>query len=181
VLIGISGKKQSGKDTLADKLLAWFRGNPRARVQKTGFAECLKARVQRLFRCPYSCLYGTDAEKSVPRSTLNGYSGREVCQEYGTMIRKYSPDFWVRAGLSNAIGFDHTIYCDVRFPNEVAGIQGAGGVVIRLEGSYAPPDPHPSEMALDGYAGFDRVIPFGADAIAPTIELLKARFQCPTA
>lgn len=87
-------------------------------------------------------------------------TGREVMQQLGTeYFRKLYPQVWVDSTI-NAIKREDSelaIIGDVRFPNEVQGVQNAGGKVIRLLRNPHNNN-HPSETALDDYVGFDKVI-----------------------
>ena len=66
-----------------------------------------------------------------------------------------------------------SIVPDVRFPNEVEAIQKAEGRVIRLTRKPFE-DGHPSEIALDGYDGFDYVLDNSKLSIDETnLELLE--------
>lgn len=84
--------------------------------------------------------------------TPGNMTGREVMQFVGTEIfRKMYGDVWVDA-LIRRIQEDSpalALICDVRFPNEVFGIQRNGGIVIRLTKNQNSSDRHESEIALD--------------------------------
>lgn len=93
-------------------------------------------------------------------------TAREVLQFVGTEIfRKMSYNVWVDATIRK-IQADNpklAIVTDCRFPNEVEGIQNAGGKVIRFtRGPFAGQDEHASETALDeanfDWSKFDAVI-----------------------
>ena len=67
---------------------------------------------------------------------------------------------WVDATLVR-IGKDRpdiAVIVDVRFPNEVQGIQRYGGKVIHLLRNPCILDSHASEQALDDYSGFDAIL-----------------------
>jgi hypothetical protein len=154
-VIGISGKKRSGKTALAQFLASRIEG---ARV--VNFADELKAIAERL--------YGLD-----PRE-MNGDKGRmlsfgptvrEVLQKLGQSAREIWPDAWVNAWEFRVVELWRTagrvpiLAGDVRFPNEVEAIHAMGGLVIRLtRNPSATLDRHESETALDGYTEFDLVI-----------------------
>lgn len=89
-------------------------------------------------------------------------TGREVLQYFGTQIgRQMWNNCWVDATIRK-IAMQQpqmAIVTDVRFPNEVEGIQAAGGKVLRFtRAPFAGQDEHASETALDNYEGFDAVI-----------------------
>jgi hypothetical protein len=97
-------------------------------------------------------------------STGGNMSGREVMQYFGTNIcRSMYDTVWVDATIrkiqEEQVGL--ALVPDVRFPNEVRGIQAAGGKVVRfLRAPFAGEDEHSSETALDDYPldRFDGVI-----------------------
>lgn len=91
---------------------------------------------------------------------------REILQYIGTdVFRQMYEQVWVD-GLLRQIEEDRTelaLVCDVRFPNEVEGIQKVGGKIIRLTRYVANGfENHKSERALDednfDWSKFDAVI-----------------------
>lgn len=92
------------------------------------------------------------SKKKLPRSGF--MTGREVLQVLGTDIfRRIYDNVWVDTTLRR-IREDNSkfaIISDVRFPNEVKGIEDNGGKVIRLTRAVNSQDTHPSETALDNY------------------------------
>lgn len=103
-------------------------------------------------------LFGIRAQEAGPMT------GRNVMQYFGTDIcRKMYNNVWVDATIrqiqAEQVGL--ALIPDVRFPNEVIGIQEAGGKVIRfLRAPFAGEDEHESETALDDFDldKFDAVI-----------------------
>lgn len=159
MILGISGKKQAGKDTLAQWLIA--RADilfPGKRVRRYGFADEVKRIAFEVFRVPYSLLNGTEEDKNT--EARPGFTVRDVCKKIGNGFREIDPRVWVDATLSRIESADRgnliAIIADVRFPDEVTAIQQQGGKVIRLLRGL--PDADISETALDGYTGFDAVI-----------------------
>jgi len=100
----------------------------------------------------------TLAEKKVNRAM----TAREVMQYVGTdFFRQIYPQVWVESTIRKIKKESPklAVVVDCRFPNEVQGIQESGGKVIRLSRDISNgADKHPSETALDSYAGFDAVI-----------------------
>jgi len=80
-------------------------------------------------------------------------SARDVMQYVGTEIfRKMCPQVWVESCIRRIESEDCelALICDVRFPNEVTGVQAAGGKVLRLtRNPCTDEDTHDSENALD--------------------------------
>lgn len=156
ILIGISGKKYSGKSTAAKVLTYDFC------FDETTFAEPLKQAIAILFNWGRLDLNnGPEKEVVDPRW---GVSPRFVLQNMGTdyLRNTFCDDFFLRNLQNRLAGHQPTLLVirDVRFPNEVEYIKNQGGYVWRIERpelSY-PKDQHPSETALDDYQGFDKVI-----------------------
>lgn len=87
-------------------------------------------------------------------------TNREVMQVVGTdVFRQINNDVWVNACLRriDKEAPKVAIINDVRFVNEVEGIQKKGGHVIRLT-RQVEEDAHASENVLDDYKNFDTVL-----------------------
>ena len=183
MILGLSGKKQSGKDTLAQAL-------EREKVAKRyAFADSLKGLCGTIFDIPEYKLWGSEEDKNGPSpliwrdiglSFLKNYSPqnknldnhvsiRELLQIFGSDVcREFYKDFWVnwtlrkitsdRSHAQNHPG--HEVISDVRFPNEVEKIWENGGIVIRLLRNSDSNDSHKSETGLDDWAldKFDLVV-----------------------
>jgi len=150
MIISLSGKKRSGKSSVAAYL-----------TDKHGFVEVswaypLKEIIgKQLFQLSDDQLYGSDENKETvdPRW---GLSPRQILQVVGTDLFRvnFMDDFWVRIGTERikeqaALG-RNVVVSDTRFPNELKAITGLGGVTIRMKRpDYPINDPHLSEIALD--------------------------------
>jgi len=142
------------------------------------FADILKMSACAIFGLEYEQVNGTNEQKGAPTkfgwdqfdpflldstrqkikeegSWKKPMSGRNILQVMGTDIfRTIYGDVWVDACLKNIEddGSELAVITDCRFPNEVRGIQNAGGKVIRLLRSpFAGQDEHESETALDDF------------------------------
>jgi hypothetical protein len=153
MIIGISGYKGSGKDTAAELLIHKYK------FIKCSFAQPVKDTVSRLFKIDKDILdgiYNRD-EREIRRVDLFNYSPRELLQIVGTGLRKLiNENIWVDIAAQEALLYDHVVFTDVRFPNEVEFIKRYG-VVIRIVRPGFMGDAHESERALDNY-DFDKVI-----------------------
>jgi hypothetical protein len=148
-------------------------------VKIYSFADLLKKNVcMDVFGLTKEQCYGTDQEKNsesnikwedVPFSPSGMRSkrltARELMQYVGTdFFREMNHNIWVDATIRKIKeeGSYMPIICDCRFPNEVCGIQEAGGKVIRLTRGQDSEDSHSSETALDkdnyDWANFNVVI-----------------------
>lgn len=159
LIVGISGKKNAGKTTLATYLTA------RLDAERIGFADPLKRVVRELFNPPPGILYGDDAAKST--TARPGWTWRNILQHVGAEMREVDPLVWVNAGIAAALACraEFAVIDDVRYRNEVDAIRVAGGVMIRLHrGEDTATDTHPSETELDAYTAWDFTVPASLDA-----------------
>jgi Deoxynucleotide monophosphate kinase len=149
-LIGICGKKGSGKDTAGAALVE--QG-----YQQIAFAGALKAMTSCLFRylnldpiTTVKMIYGDLKEMPVPE--LGGRSTRYAMQTLGTEWGRLciDKDLWINIAIQRAQQFRKAVITDVRFPNEAKAIQNAGGIVVRIyRNGCTVDDYHPSEIELD--------------------------------
>lgn len=179
--LAISGKKQSGKDSVATHI-----ANRLARqsvpVAITHFARPLKDMINSVFGIPSELLYGTDQQKDtetylkwediaeeirksnskdswgggfkipVPRSGF--MTVREVLQVVGTDIfRKQIKDtVWAEVPFRKDWGrIELVIIPDCRFPNEIEVLRQNDGNALRIVRPGILTDGHSSETALDNY------------------------------
>lgn len=188
LVVAFSGKKGSGKDTLADYCMAQLaqRG---MRSEKLGFATELKRQVHVLFGIPYEVLYADDAVKSsiiteirwedMPFVTeqRGRMSAREVMQIWGTeIVRTICGNAWARAFATQVrLSKAPIIFCtDCRFVNEVEAVHALSGKVVRLTRRMQNHDGHASETSLDperfDWKRFDHVIDNRILTLEETLE-----------
>ena len=158
-VIGVSGKARAGKDTLFS--IAEADG-----FEKLSFAAELKRRAQ--VDLGLTPVHTDGALKETILESLNHNSPRSFLIELGNLYRKYRPSFWVDIVLAKIKENPEKDYMitDVRYPNEAEALKSVGALIVRLER-------HPSrdsmvdektkqsisETALDGYKGFDAILP----------------------
>lgn len=157
MLIGIMGRKYSGKDTIANYFSAKYG------YQKIAFAEPLKKGCQTMFQF-------TDEQLEEDKEVIDEYWGvtpRQVFQYIGTdvirngmenLIPGIGKDFWLNSGMRKYYTLRNsgikTVISDVRFPNELERIHKEGGVVIKVtRASLENSDSHASEIQIDGMIG----------------------------
>lgn len=128
MLVGLCGKKQSGKTAVAG-----FLFELRVGFEWRSFATPLKAVAQIIFGFSDEQLYGDFKEVVDPRY---GLSARSVLQKLGTnVVREIHPEAWVMAwkrSLKSVPEGANVVVDDVRFPNEVKAIKSLGGIVLKL-------------------------------------------------
>ncbi len=136
-------------------------------IKTYNFADDLKQICINILGLTERQCYGTDEEKNSltnisPPDKTSKMTAREVMQHVGTdFFRKIYPQVWVDSTIRKIQREKPrlAVVVDCRFPNEVQGIQNAGGKVIRLTRNiFGNDDEHDSETALDGYDGFDAII-----------------------
>lgn len=144
-LIGICGKKGSGKDT-AGKLLE------KQGFDQYKFAEALKKMIYCLYEYlkinPLTARRMIDGDlKEMPCSELCGWSTRYAMQTLGTEWGRncIDKDFWTRITIESVKQSLKAVITDVRFPNEAKAIQNEGGIIIKLLRDTNSTDNHPSE------------------------------------
>ena len=162
MLIGLHGKKQAGKDTVYERIVARFGEGSKigADVVRVSFAD-------KLYESAAAAL-GVDVDflrrwKADPGAGMTiqvphpdgGYGievggcirFREYLQRYGTEAHRdiFGPNFWV-----DNVDLSHegriVVVTDVRFANEAQAVIDAGGTVVHVIG------PDEVELAADGHA-----------------------------
>ena len=152
VLVGLSGRAGSGKDTTANLLVGHFL-NDGAQVKTLSFAGKLKDVICDVFGLN-AVVFEDRALKNQPMLELQGKSPREVAQFLGTeAFRSIRSEVWVdyamrqaRRYLSQGIS---VILTDCRFLNEADVIASYGGRVVSIERDSVEVYDHPSETAID--------------------------------
>lgn len=170
LIIGVSGKKGSGKDTLANILVKKYG------FIKRSFAEALKSGVRKDFDLTKD---HTDGKlKELPTKFINTkyhqsdgclkteyWTPRDIMVEYGQFFRKFNPNYWVDSVFDNLKHIDpfknypkliRVVISDVRFKNEADRIREEGGYVARLDRKlelniYKTISDDVSETDLDNY------------------------------
>lgn len=130
-LIGLIGKKGSGKDTAAEALETLG-------FQNVKFAGALKAMLRTLLayqgldEITIGRMIDGDL-KEVPTEYLAGKTPRFAMQTLGTEWGRelIGPDFWLDTAMKKAATGD-TVITDCRFPNEVNAVKEHGGTVVRI-------------------------------------------------
>jgi len=161
MIIGICGLIGSGKDTIADYLqnIHEFR--------RESFASTLKDAVSAVFGWDRELLEGRTKESRAWREQVDtwwaerlnmpGLTPRWVLQHWGTEVvrRSFHDDTWI-ASLENKLRktTDDVVISDCRFPNEIAAIKRAGGMVIRVVRGLEPEWYQVAEYANSGLEMF---------------------------
>lgn len=146
IIIGLIGKKKSGKDTIASMMLDILHDDPEKInvVMTTSFAAALKREVCE--GCGISYEYLTEHKDNF----------RLILQGWGTNFRRQlcGEDYWVKKVESEILTLNNTDYViitDVRFQNEADMIRKMSGQLVRVirEETDDYTDLHPSEEQMD--------------------------------
>lgn len=162
MILGLSGKALSGKDTTADYLIEGFGW-----TKKVGFATNLKKACQDIFNLSESQVLTQEGKNALleepvvfsekhlyciiewMRSTHDVaaagkeynhilghtmYRPRDILQYVGTeVMRYYAPDYHAEVIFRSVKESEKIIITDVRFPNEADFILSSGGILVRVE------------------------------------------------
>lgn len=150
MIIGVCGKKFSGKSTVA-RLLHNATG-----YEVVSFANKLKDVCCVLSGCTREDLEDYDfKENELVPDYLRPYclnaekpTFRAFLQHFGSeVMRGINDNIWIDCTLSNC-GSD-VIVSDVRFPNEAKAVKARGGIVIKVVREGCGGDSHCSEVSID--------------------------------
>ncbi len=155
MLIAISGKLRSGKDTIASMICNKYT------FDRYALADELRVFIKKIFKAKtifeYQEIlqYITDVIKSLPgdeykineairwcfdaaMSNRKNFiykendKNRDILQFYGELVRKYEPSFWIQA-LFKKIDLSHNnIITDVRLLNEYMSLRNYGFSLVRV-------------------------------------------------
>lgn len=160
MIIGLSGYAQTGKDTVAEYLVAQHG------YRRVAFADPIRKALYKLnpiislgeFAGVHlaQAVDGLDWEEVKRQSPET----RRLLQVFGTEVGRemFGADFWVNQAMGNAGKFDKIVLTDVRFPNEYRAIKNREGIIIRIvKPGTGAINAHASETALDNFS-FDATI-----------------------
>ena len=132
IIVGISGRAGSGKDTIGDHLVSHYG------FSKDGLANPLKRTVQDVFSLDNDQVYDRVLREQ-PLENWPGWTGRKLLQYVGTELFRNNIDenIWAKSlclRINKAPGL--WVVTDVRFPNEREVLRRTFGnnfVGIRVE------------------------------------------------
>lgn len=180
MLLGISGKARSGKNTVCDMILycIWCNETKQTKFSYSHFVQSMstvklyaettnlsiKSFAYLLKRCisifiPSSIeQYEYTDFKNLEIEWLDNMSIRELLQQFGTAIRNgVCKDFWVKALFATYNNRYDWLISDVRFKSEAEAIKSRNGIIIRINRKGVGAGNHISETDLDDY-NFDYTI-----------------------
>jgi hypothetical protein len=145
MIIGVCGFIGSGKDTIADYLVN-VHG-----FRRESFANTLKDAVAAVFGWDRVMLEGRTKEARewreqvdtwwAERLNIPNLTPRWVLQQWGTEVcrKGFHDDIWI-ASVENKLrrSKDNIVISDCRFPNEIASIKNASGIIVCVNRGELP-------------------------------------------
>ncbi len=144
MIIGLTGRKRSGKDSVATIIK-----NLQPDANSFSFAGPLKKAVSAVFGFEI-----TDEHKEVPLTLWNA-SPRQLLQRTGDKLKELYPDIFVKSMESRITQCNQDItiiITDVRFNNEAEFVLSKGGFIIEINADKRlgkSSDTHCSEKGID--------------------------------
>ncbi|MBJ2129078.1 hypothetical protein JC525_09025 [Alteromonas sp. IB21] len=125
MIIGLTGKARSGKDTVAEHLKEAYK------FHHYWFSKPMKEAAASIFGWDARHLYGGLKEEVDP---LYGVSPRVALQTLGTEWGRNSinSDLWILRAQKEMEQHTNIVISDCRFDNEAEAIIEAGGIVIEI-------------------------------------------------
>ncbi|MBJ6110951.1 hypothetical protein JAO73_18155 [Hymenobacter sp. BT523] len=156
-LIGLSGRRGSGKDTVA-RLIQQLQ--PERLWQVRSFGDSIKSVCAALTGEDVAPYYSQKGKAEL-LPTFRRTRG-EMLQQVGEALRQWEPLVWVDAFFAALPQDACVLVPDVRYANEADPIRARGGIMLRVEGDPLQQrgdgtrdDNHPSEVSMDAYPNFD--------------------------
>lgn len=144
-LIGLTGRKQSGKSTAARYLRDTYG------FRHADFADPIRALIAYVIN---TTVEDMEPVKELPQPALGGKTPRDGMKLLGTEWGRtmIHPDVWVMAMAPHIRTTPRLVIADVRFDNEAQLIVDHGGHIIEITRSTTTQDDHASEAGIDrGY------------------------------
>lgn len=155
MLIGVTGLKRNGKDSVANVLVKNFG------FKKVCFAQKMKECAEVIFGWDQLFIEANKEKVSEewgisPRQFLQvigtEFAQFMLCDKYPAFKETTGRKIWAKATLKDYKDEENWVVSDVRFPHEVEEIRKRGGIVVKVIGGYKGcPEPdlsHESESSV---------------------------------
>lgn len=172
ILIGLSGKLESGKTTIAKLLWSKFYND----FDLFNFGDVVKKESSERYNYPLKWNYSIEGKKKIINHHLlpkKDMTIREVLQWHGTDFRREQDEnYWI---IKMEEYYDkmkkNLIVDDIRFKNEADFILNNGGYLFRIDIPDHFTGDHRSEIELDDYLFFTKRLK--TDKLNPYFSLIN--------
>lgn len=145
IKIGISGKVNSGKNTLASFLAHNLMSNDHSKFEILAFADKIKEIILQMFlNAQKECLFGPSELRKQPVPNLfecgNQVTHRDLLLKIGKMGRNFDENFWINHvdDKINRLKKQLVIISDARFANEFSYLKKNNFFLIRIRRNESP-------------------------------------------
>lgn len=167
MLIGVTGKKRSGKDTLAQALtgVGFVRVAFADPIRDLAYAldplVWVEADEQHMLPQAVRLLGRGSSHRLAWLVDVVGWEAAKDTREVRRTLQRLGVDagrkvlgesVWLDLGMTAAARHEDVVITDVRFPEEADAVRTAGGRVVRVtRPGVTSFDTHATETAMDGY------------------------------
>ena len=176
-ILGITGKKQAGKDTAAQLIKKYLKEF--AAIES--LARPLKNIIEQQFGVPHEVLYGDNKEEYMVSIDRKRISLRVLMQKLGEGMKVC---LWEDIHIDllkdrlKKVPAPVIIVSDIRFPHEAAWVKETGGMVIKIIGKRTATDIHCSEnqtieadVTIDNTGSLDKLELSIINNVLPLIKI----------
>lgn len=144
-MIGVTGFKRHGKDTVARWLVDEYG------FERIAFADALKDACSAAFGIDRA-IFDDDERKELPSEMYPDWTHRLIMQYVGTdLFRSTWPTIWIDTWRRRVADKSKVVVTDLRFSNEETAVRlYPHNYIIRVHDPRKPTstDPHPSEVEI---------------------------------
>jgi hypothetical protein len=132
MIIGLTGKKSSGKDTIANYLVS------KHGFIKLSFGEAVKDIVHIITGWDRDLIEGSTEESRIFRETIKHKMYNKTCRELMQIVgtdlfrNHFDENIWINIVINKINKINSYVISDVRFDNEANAIKNEGGILIKI-------------------------------------------------
>lgn len=178
-IIALTGPKGSGKDTVADLIVAHYQAQWKT-VRRLAFADPIKKVIQHIFQLDnrtndeYDRLKRASIDIFDTDKIMRTVSGRHVVREIGMMMREYDDkqfNNYIEDQFKSAHFTTNNVFVitDLRFDNEYTMLRHWGAKIVKVERPGYTYDGHITERGFD-----DHLVDFTIDNSGSLADLTLA-------